>query len=367
MLRPEKSRLPSQPLAAPQASVAMATAERLAPMRAAGGKDGEALRGPAWPLQHHPSTWRGWRWSHLPSWLLRLCSPTYQGLGLEEPALPSTPLPALLFWMPRASYSQSCWGSSRLLAFILTFVYSANVRGALNQALCKPILRAGAAALPQPSQSKGGSCHPCPSLFQVPGSQTLQSIISLRSHPTKIPTSPSMDPVQRNVSGGPSSTRRGALEHEGSTPRWAELPGLCPASSGRLCHPGIQHCVTHAWKMHKGCRGGTAVHHDRGTRGVFTPWKQPFLTPLILWAERNALCFIKIVSAFYDSCHSLDPELAASPAGKNLHPLQNNIISLYILEHTKDATQQNRSCPKQETVAQPRQAPGSISNPSLFI
>lgn len=226
----------------------MATAERLAPMRAAGGKDGEALRGPAWPLQHHPSTWRGWRWSHLPSWLLRLCSPTYQGLGLEEPALPSTPLPALLFWMPRASYSQSCWGSSRLLAFILTFVYSANVRGALNQALCKPILRAGAAALPQPSQSKGGSCHPCPSLFQVPGSQTLQSIISLRSHPTKIPTSPSMDPVQRNVSGGPSSTRRGALEHEGSTPRWAELPWpvssilwqALPPRHSALCHSRLE-------------------------------------------------------------------------------------------------------------------------------
>ena len=162
--------------------------------------------------------------------------------------LPSTPLPALLFWMPRASYSQSCWGSSRLLAFILTFVYSANVRGALNQALCKPILRAGAAALPQPSQSKGGSCHPCPSLFQVPGSQTLQSIISLRSHPTKIPTSPSMDPVQRNVSGGPSSTRRGALEHEGSTPRWAELPWpvssilwqALPPRHSALCHSRLE-------------------------------------------------------------------------------------------------------------------------------
>lgn len=161
---------------------------------------------------------------------------------------------------------------------------------------------------------------------------------------------------------GRESWNTRAVHHGGLS-----CPGLCPASSGRLCHPGIQHCVTHAWKMHKGCRGGTAVHHNRETRGVFTPWKQPFLTPLILWAERNALCFIKIISAFCDSCHSLDPELAASPAGNNLHPLQNNIISLYILEHTKDATQQNRSCPKQEMVAQPLQEPGSGSNPSLLI
>lgn len=139
---------------------------------------------------------------------------------------------------------------------------------------------------------------------------------------------------------GQGPWNRRAVHHGGLS-----CSGLCPAASGRLCHPGIQHCITHAWKMHKGCRGGTAVHHDRETRGVFTPWKQPFLTPLILWAERNVLCFIKIISAFYDSCHSLDPELAVSPSGSNLHPLQNNIISLYILEHTKDATQQKGAVP----------------------
>lgn len=59
------------------------------------------------------------------------------------------------------------------------------------------------------------------------------------------------------------------------------------------------------------------------------------------------LCFIKIISAFYDSCHSLDPELAASPAESDMNLLQ-NIIDLYILEHAKDATQQNGSCPEKE-------------------
>ena len=77
---------------------------------------------------------------------------------------------------------------------------------------------------------------------------TLQSIFSLRSHPTKIPTTPSMNPVQRNVSGGPSSTRPRVLEHEGSTPRWAELPWpvssvlwqALPPRHSALCHSRLE-------------------------------------------------------------------------------------------------------------------------------
>lgn len=108
---------------------------------------------------------------------------------------------------------------------------------------------------------------------------TLESIIPLGSPPKDpAPHCPPAwtHPVQSNVMGAhPPSGRRPwrmkAVHHGGLS-----CPGLCPVSSGRLCHPGIQHRVTHAWKMHKGRRGGTAVHHDRETRGVFNTLKTAF-------------------------------------------------------------------------------------------
>lgn len=88
--------------------------------------------------------------------------------GQRCPALPSLHCRS---GCPGLATAKAAGDPHGALAFILTFVYSTNVRGALNQVLYQLILRSGAAALPQPSQSKGGSCCPCPSLFQIPGSQ----------------------------------------------------------------------------------------------------------------------------------------------------------------------------------------------------
>lgn len=134
-------------------------------------------------------------------------------------------------------------------------------------------------ALVIPELRVGGSSLQGPGLSQVPGSQHL-SPSSPWGPPPKDPAPhcpPAWThPVQSNVMGAhPPSGRRPwrmkAVHHGGLS-----CPGLCPVSSGRLCHPGIQHRVTHAWKMHKGRRGGTAVHHDRETRGVFNTLKTAF-------------------------------------------------------------------------------------------
>ena len=109
---------------------------------------------------------------------------------------------------------------------------------------------------------------------------TLQSIISLSSLPTKSPSTPSVDPVQRNVSGGPSSTRPGALEQEGSTPRWAEL--LWPVSSvlwqalpprhSALCHSRLEN----AQRLQRQNRCAPRQGNKRSFYTLETAFSHPF-------------------------------------------------------------------------------------------
>ena len=168
LLRPEKSSLPSQPLAAPQASVAMATEERLAPMKAAGRKDGEALQSRCSTIPAHGEV--AGDLTCPPGFFSPAALPTraWARKGQRCPVLPSLRCHS---GCPGLATAEAAGDPHGLLAFILTSVCSTSVRGALNQVLRQPILPAGAAALPQPAQSEGGSRHPCPSLFQIPGSQ----------------------------------------------------------------------------------------------------------------------------------------------------------------------------------------------------
>lgn len=95
------------------------------------------------------------------------------------------------------------------LAFILTFVYSTNVRGALNQVLYQLILRSGAAALPQPSQSKGSAAL-AQACFKFQAPNTPVHLLP------KVP--PHKDPHHPQHEPGPEECLRGPILHQAGGP-----------------------------------------------------------------------------------------------------------------------------------------------------
>lgn len=134
--------------------------------------------------------------------------------------------------------------------------------------------RGNQGALPLPSQSSGwvaaASLAQACFKFQAPNTSVHHPPrISAPKNPTVTQYGPSPETCHYGVpilhqAGGPGTQGQYTVEGQ------AALACVQP-SSDRLCHAGIQHRVTHVWKMHKGRRRGTAVHHNRETRGVSTP------------------------------------------------------------------------------------------------
>lgn len=172
--------------------------------------------------------------------------------------------------------------------------------------------------------------------------------------------------AQSKVIAVPSSTRLGALEHAGRTPREGpSCPGLCPAPSGGGSSPQAFSTMSRRPGKCTKTPGKEPLCATTGKGQNFYILKTAFSHTFDFYGLKEMCCFIKIISAFYDSCRSLDPELPA----EDVHLLKNNMINQYILEHAEDATQQNRSCRQnqRQRPSQPLKVPAEHSAcPSLI-